>query len=88
MSLKGKWEYFRAIYQRYHKADWKSKQAMLNEFCLNTHYNRKYAIRLLNGPPPEKVRRARRQRRATYGHRSPRSWRRFGRRRVTHGRCG
>ncbi len=41
----------------------------MNEFCFNTHYNRKYAIRLLNGPPPGKLRpRARRQRRATYGH--------------------
>src|SRR5712691_8293253 len=27
---------------------------MLNEFCLNTGYHRKYAIRLLNGPPPGK----------------------------------
>ena len=25
---------------------------MLNEFCLNTGYHRKYAIRLLNGAPP------------------------------------
>jgi hypothetical protein len=27
---------------------------MLNEFCRNTSYHRKYAIRLLNGPPPGK----------------------------------
>ena len=36
---------------------------ILNEFCLNTGYHRKYAIRLLNGPPPGKqpVGRARRR---------------------------
>ncbi len=36
---------------------------ILNEFCLNTGYQRKYAIRLLNGPPPERVRRPGRRRR-------------------------
>lgn len=29
---------------------------ILREFCANTGYHRKYAIRLLNGPPPEKRR--------------------------------
>jgi hypothetical protein len=28
---------------------------ILNEFCGNTKYNRKYAIRLLHGPPPKKA---------------------------------
>jgi hypothetical protein len=28
------------------------KHVILSEFCLNTQYNRNYAIRLLNGPPP------------------------------------
>jgi hypothetical protein len=32
---------------------------MLDEFCLNTGYHRKYAIRLLNGPPPGKREEAR-----------------------------
>src|SRR5260370_35578873 len=50
MGLKAKWEYFRAIYERYGQADRKTKQAILSEFCLNTRYHRKYAIRLLNGP--------------------------------------
>src|SRR6266436_7400007 len=41
---------------------------MLNEFCLNTRYNRKYAIRLLNGPPPGKQAEPRpRGRRPRYG---------------------
>jgi hypothetical protein len=35
-----KWEYFRAIYERYHKANRKLKQAILNEFCLNAGYHR------------------------------------------------
>src|SRR6266852_2179931 len=54
MGQKAKWEYFRAIYQRYRQAGRKQKQAILNEFCVNTSYHRKYAIRLLNGPRPGK----------------------------------
>src|SRR5712692_7860325 len=54
MGQKAKWEYFRAIYQRYRQAGRKQKQAILNEFCVNTGYHRKYAIRLLNGPRPGK----------------------------------
>ncbi len=52
MGQKAKWEYFRAIYERYQKAGRTLKHAILNEFCLNTGYHRKYAIRLLNGAPP------------------------------------
>jgi len=33
------------------------KNVILSEFCANTGYHRKYAIRLLNGPRPEKRRR-------------------------------
>src|SRR5260370_40682813 len=54
MGQRAKWEYFRAIYERYGKAGRKTKQAILNEFCVNTGYHRKYAIRLLNGPRPGK----------------------------------
>jgi transposase InsO family protein len=50
----GRWEYLRAIYERYGKAGRKGKQVILSEFCANTGYHRKYAIRLLNGPRPEK----------------------------------
>ena len=52
MGHKAKWEYFRAVYGRYRQASRENKQVILNEFCLNTGYNRKYAIRLFNGPPP------------------------------------
>src|SRR5207245_3806296 len=58
-----KWEYLRAIYERHRQAGHRVKHVILNEFCLNTGYHRKYAIRLLNGPPPGKqpVGRARRR---------------------------
>ena len=49
---KSRWEYFRAIYRCYQQGDRRTRQAILNEFCLNTGYHRKYAIRLLNGASP------------------------------------
>jgi transposase InsO family protein len=50
------WEYLRAVYARYRRADRGTKQKMLDEFCANTHYHRKHALRLLNGPPPGRAR--------------------------------
>jgi hypothetical protein len=68
LGHKAKWEYSRAVYERYHKAGREAKQMMLNEFCLNSGYHRKYAIRLLNGAPPGKQpERRRRERRPRYG---------------------
>jgi transposase InsO family protein len=64
MSHRSRWEYFRAIYARYRQADRKLKQVILNEFCANTVYDRKYAIRLLNGPPPSRFQRQRARRRS------------------------
>jgi len=52
MGRQGRWEYFRTVYARYRRSDRQSKGKMLDEFCANTHYHRKYALRLLNGPPP------------------------------------
>ena len=66
MGNKGRWEYLRAIYERYQRADRKSKKVILSEFCANTGYHRKYAIRLLNGARPGKKRRPRRPRSASY----------------------
>src|SRR5215471_13516720 len=41
-----------------------------DEFCLTARYNRKYAIRLLNGPPPDQQRGKRpRGRKPRYGKR-------------------
>lgn len=67
MGNKGRWEYLRAIYERYRAAGRKGKQVILSEFCANTGYHRKYAIRLLNGPRPEKQRRRRKPRSPSYG---------------------
>jgi transposase InsO family protein len=68
LGHKARWEYFRAVYERYRQAGREAKQVMLNEFCLNTGYNRKYAIRLLNGPAPGKqAQRRPRGRRPRYG---------------------
>ena len=70
MSHKARWEYFRAIYGRYQGGDRKARQAILNEFCLNTGYHRKYAIRLLNGASPGprgKAGKVRRPRALSYG---------------------
>lgn len=64
MSRRSRWEYFRAVYARYRQAERRPKQVMLDEFCANTGYHRKYAIRLLNGPPPERARPPSRGRRA------------------------
>jgi transposase InsO family protein len=63
LGNKGRREYLRAIYERYRKAGRKSKKVILSEFCANTGYHRKYAIRLLNGPQPEKRRTPRARRR-------------------------
>ena len=69
MGSKAKWEYFRVVYERYRKSARKVKKLILDEFCRNTGYNRKYAIRRLNGPPPGKeAKRPRPARRPSYGH--------------------
>lgn len=52
MNGKSRREYLEAIHSRYRRADLQEKQVILSEFCRNTGYNRKYAIRLLNDPPP------------------------------------
>jgi len=56
------------VYVRYREAVRESKHLILNEFCLNTGYHRKYAIRLLSGPPPGGAPQPRKPRRVSYGH--------------------
>ena len=63
MGHGAKWEYFVVMYRRYRQAERGERQGLLDEFCATTDYNRKYAIRLLNGPPPEQRRPRRRQER-------------------------
>lgn len=67
MGRASRWEYLRQIHPRYRKASRAEKGRMLDEFCKVADYHRKYALRLLNGPPPEKRPRKRRPRRPTYG---------------------
>jgi hypothetical protein len=68
MSCASRREYLRRIYPRYQRAGYTEKQRILDEFCATCEYNRKYAIRRLNGPPPaERRTRKRRRRGATYG---------------------
>lgn len=52
MEIKFKMAYFQDIYDRYHRVSKPSKAVILDEFCNNCGYHRKYAIRKLNGPPP------------------------------------
>lgn len=56
MGRQSIWEYLRVVYARYHRADRRTKQKMLDESCANTRYHRKHALRLLNGPPPSRDR--------------------------------
>jgi hypothetical protein len=68
MSGKSRWDYFKAIYSRYKKVSKPLRSRILDEFCQVCGYNRKYAIRLLGGPAPQKPKAtARKGRRPTYG---------------------
>jgi hypothetical protein len=55
MSQKSKWDYLKAIYFRYQKASKPLRARILDEFCQVCGYNRKYAIRLLSGPAPQRT---------------------------------
>jgi hypothetical protein len=59
----------KAIYRRYQQATRLEKQRILDEFCQVTRYHRKSALRLLNGPQPERRPPPRRRRSPTYGTR-------------------
>ena len=66
MSRKSKWEYLKAIYLRYQKAARSERKQILDEFSATCGYHRKHAIRLLNGPLPEKQPRAKGRRPRVY----------------------
>src|SRR3989304_2708302 len=65
VSRTSRLEYLRTIQARYEGAGKEEKHRMLNEFCKVTRYQRKYALRLLNGPRPAATPQTRR-RRPTY----------------------
>lgn len=67
MSRKSKWDYLKAIYFRYQKVSKPRRARILDEFCQVCGYNRKYAIRLLSGPAPQKPKTYPKGRRPTYG---------------------
>jgi hypothetical protein len=67
MSRRARWEVYKAVYPRYRGAARGDKGRILDEFCETTGNQRKYAVRLLNGPPPGPERPRRRRRPATYG---------------------
>lgn len=69
MKTTSRRDYLQKIYQRYRRAGKDEKQHILDEFCTNCGYHRKYAIRLLNDAPPETKpeRPQRRRRRVSYG---------------------
>ena len=52
MSNEAKKEYLKNIQPRYQRASKYEKIHILNEFCTVCQYNRKYAIRILNGNTP------------------------------------
>jgi transposase InsO family protein len=60
-------EYLKAIRSRYQKASKELKKRILDEFCLNTTYNRKYAIRKLNALPSKESKKDKRKRKPVYG---------------------
>ncbi len=68
MGGKSRRDYLKAIYSRYKKVSKPLRARILDEFCQVCGSNRKYAIRLLNGPAPQKpeVTKAK-GRRPTYG---------------------
>lgn len=58
MSFPSRREYLAALYPRYREAGKREQGRMLDECCLTTGYNRKYATRLLNGPKPARERKS------------------------------
>ncbi|HEY6271805.1 MAG TPA: hypothetical protein VIX19_07415, partial [Terriglobales bacterium] len=71
MSWASRRDYLGKIYARYQEARGAEKERILDEFCANCDYNRKYAIRLLNSPAPSErpLGKRRRRRGFTYGPR-------------------
>ena len=50
MGRQSRWEYFRAVYARYRQAGREAKRKILDAFCANTRYHRKYALFTWNPP--------------------------------------
>lgn len=69
MSNEAKREYIAALRELYRSATCEQKRVMLDQCCELCGYHRKYAIRLLNGPPSENRKApAKRGRKKRYDH--------------------
>ena len=55
MTPATKYEYLRAIYDRYRRAGRPERSRILDEFCAVAGYHRKAALRRLNGPRPDRT---------------------------------
>ena len=62
-------QYLASVHRRYRRAGRHGRARLLDEFCEDSGYHRKYAIRLLNGPPPDLVPKKRGPRGVFYGKR-------------------
>lgn len=67
MGRQARWEYLCRIWPRYREAGRAEKGGILDEVCRVTGYHRKYAVRRLNGPAPERRPPRRRLRGPSYG---------------------
>ncbi len=56
MGGKSRWDYLKAICSRYKMVSKPLRARILDDFCQCAATNRKYAIRLLNGPVPREKR--------------------------------
>jgi hypothetical protein len=54
LGRQARWEYLCQVWPRYREAGRAEKGRLLDEVCRVTGYHRKYAVRRLNGPPPER----------------------------------
>ena len=67
VSVRSRRDLLKATYERYQKAEWSEKKAILDEFTAATGYHRKYAMDVLNHPPRHKPRATKHERRHRYG---------------------
>jgi hypothetical protein len=67
LGRQARWEYLCRIWPEYREAGREQRGRLLDEVCRVTGYHRKYAVRRLNGPPPESRPPRRRLRGASYG---------------------
>ncbi len=68
MGIKSRYEYLKEILLRYKYASRAQKKNILDEFCTNCSYNRKYAIRLLNSKNKSKPKKVSKRGRKKFYH--------------------